>query len=206
MGPEQDEIRGALPTMKSRLVTVVATAIAIFCTPSPAYADGGGPLLLLFNLPLFTVGQLWIVGVEWLLLRTRITVPGSTLLWWVVAANLLSAAICAFGLPILWAALTAFASVVAGDSELGRVLTALGTWFVGDRSPYPRLAVIAAGVGFVVTFLPTVWIELRFLRRMLEKRDQQVPGLTRCVVVANLASYAGLVVMIALAFALGVAD
>ena len=189
--------------MKSRLITAAVTTIAILCLPSPAYADGGAPLLLLINLPLFTIGQIWIVGIEWYLLRNQIKVAKQTLLCWVVAANAMSALICAFGLPALWAALTLLVSAVAGDSELGTTLLALGTWFTVDTIPRKSIALIAAGLGFVTTYFPTVWIELTLLRRLLVKHDQQVSNLTRSVVTANLASYAGLMVLAALGLTFG---
>ena len=177
----------------TRLMLAAAAVVVFF--PSLALADGGGPILLLLNFPLFTVGQIWIVAVEWVLLRPRIQVAPSTLFKWILLANLASAALCALGLPFVWAVMTAVLSSMVWDTEAGKLVFAIGTWIAGDESPHPTLALWATGVGFIVTFFPTVFIEWRLIRRWLAREEGQPPGLLRSVVRANLVSYLGLVVL-----------
>lgn len=160
-------------------------------------ADGGGPLLLLFSVPLFTFGQVWIIGSEWFFLRKRLGVPPANTFGWILGANVISTIVCAIGLPLVWAILTIGVSSLAGDSELGKLVLASGTWILGDNSPYPNVALAATAIGFFVTFFPTWWVEWMLIRRWTSRSGNLPSDLVRTVFFANLISYLGLIALVA---------
>ena len=168
-------------------------------TPLFLLADGGGPILALVNFSLFTFGQVWIMGVEWLYLRRQLDPKSLPLGSWIVGINFASAAAGAIALPVLWAVLTMVVSECMPRSDAADVLLALGTWIIGDNSPHVGLAMSAAGVGFLLTYFPTVWIEFALLRRLLARREIVLPHLKRHVYVFNALSYAGLVLFVIVA-------
>ncbi len=173
-------------------------ALLLLC-PTLVHADGGGPILLFINGFLFTVGQVWIVGIEWLLMSRRFEMPAGRLLWIVFLVNLLSAAVCAVGIPMMWAGLTfvvgLVGSLAGGDGGGADLILALGTWIAGDNPPHPEVAVWAAGIGFVVTYPPTVVFEWWVLRHWLASDLDTGKGFLRFMVFVNLVSYVGLVLL-----------
>jgi hypothetical protein len=166
--------------------------------PIPAFADGGGPLLLIFNGFLFTFGQAWILLAEFVYLAKRApAVPKGKLAKWVLGANLVSTLGGAFLIPLLWGAVFGFLSYVGPwrDSDFGGFLIAFGTWVAGDNSPYPQLAMFMSGLLFIATYFATVWIEYRLLLRWDSAKELTTHNALRTVYTMNAISYAGLVIL-----------
>ena len=158
--------------------------------------------MLIINVYLFTVGQVWILLAEFLyLIRVWPDLGKALVFKWVFFANLASTALGALLLPFLWAAVFALLASIPGlsDSNLGGVFWATGTWILGDDSPYPWLAMTVSGVLFVVTYFVTVLVEYRLLKRLTKNQGVEVTPISikQCYVL-NLISYCGLVVLFAL--------
>ena len=172
--------------------------------PTVALADGGGPILLIVNGFLFTVGQIWILFAEsYYLARCAPAVPKWRVFKLIVWINLASTVGGALLLPLLWAAV--FAALAAlgpwRDSTIGGVLIALGTWVAGDNSPFPWLALASSSVLFVGTYFATVWIEYRLLQRWSTSNGIPLANnVLRLSYKMNAISYVGLIVL----FVLGV--
>ena len=170
--------------------------------PAIAYADGGGPLLLIVNFYLFSVGQVWILVAEFLYLkRVWPSLKKALVFKWIFLANLASTVLGAFLLPFLWAAVFGLLASIPGVSErdLGGVFWATGTWILGDHSPYPWLAMTVSGVLFVLTYFVTVIVEYRLLNRFAKNQEAGVASISinQCYML-NIISYSGLVVLFAL--------
>ncbi len=181
--------------MKRSTKTIATSAALVVLFPSVAFADGGGPLLLLISLPLFTVGQVWIVASEWVVLRTRLVAEPLRLLKWIVGVNFISAVACSIGLPGIWAVVTAIISHLARGTEFAGIALASGSWIVGDNSPYPNLALAATAAGLIVTFIPTCWVEWKLIRRWASKNGEPPEGLRGLILLMNAISYLGLILL-----------
>ena len=172
--------------------------------PTMALANGGGPILLIVNGFLFTIGQIWIVLAEFFYLARRApNVPKWRLLKLVVGINVASTLGGALLLPLLWAAVFAALSALGPwrDSTFGGVLIALGTWVVGDNSPFPWLALASSSVLFVGTYFATVWIEYRLMQRWsISNRLSLATDVLSLSYRMNALSYLGLIIL----FVLGV--
>ncbi len=98
-------------------------------------------------------------------------------------------------LDLLFGLLT-FPGVIFMRTMWGGLLMAFGTWIAGDHSPYPQVAVGATIVGFVVTYILTVFIELKYLKRVFQKEGIHVGDivLKHCIYL-NILSYLGLVTL-----------
>lgn len=170
--------------------------------PTIAYADGGGPLLLIINFYLFTVGQVWILLAEFTyLFRVFPSLKKRLILKWVLIINFASTALGAILLPFLWAAVFGLLASIPGiaDSNIGGIFWATGTWILGDHSPYPWLAMTVSGILFVATYFVTVLVEYRLLRRFTKSQGETTTPITiRQCYVLNLISYSGLIVLFAL--------
>ncbi len=179
-----------------------ALAFSLISVPAVSFADGGGPLLLIINFYLFTVGQVWILFSEFLFLSRVWPGLGKVLVFkWTLFANIASTVLGALLLPLLWAAVFGLLASIPGvsDSGLGGVLWATGTWILGDHSPYPWLAMTVSGILFVVTYFVTVQVEYHLLARFVKSQGEAVAPLSKsqCYVL-NLVSYCGLLVLFAL--------
>jgi len=183
-------------------LTLVLALVAL-----PVSADGGAPLLLVINLYVFSFGQVWIIASEHLFLRGKLPeTSGAKLLGWVTVTNLVSTAVGALIIPFIWAVLFLVLSGLGSPNlpTLAGVLAAIGTWIIGDRSPYVWLAFSASAVLFVVTYFVTVWLEHRILVLLLERAELPPPAnLRKTVAVMNLISYVGLVLLFAWGTTLG---
>jgi heme exporter protein D len=189
-------------TRKKKIKRKRILALSAFFVPAIAYADGGGPLLLIINFYLFTVGQVWILLAEFLyLIRVWPGLKKALVFKWTLFANLASTALGAFLLPFLWAAVFGLLASIPGvsESDLGGVFWATGTWILGDHSPYPWLAMTVSGVLFVLTYFVTVLVEYRLLKRFTKNQEAGVAQISikQCYLL-NLISYSGLVVLFAL--------
>jgi hypothetical protein len=147
------------------------------------------------NVSLFTVGQVWIIAAESFYLWRITRLGAKDLLTWVVTMNLASTALGAFGIPFLWAVLTGIVSYLTWSSQFGKVVAALGTWALGDDTPYPKVAIAASIVGFCLTYLPTVWIELYLSKQFAARKGIEIPSLRKHLYLLNAVSYAGLVLL-----------
>ncbi|MFA6957894.1 MAG: hypothetical protein WC538_18665 [Thermoanaerobaculia bacterium] len=172
-----------------------------------ASADGGAPLLLVINLYVFSLGQVWIITSEFLYLRGKLLETSrAKLLGWVTVTNLVSTAVGALIIPFIWAVLFLVLSGLGSPNlpTLAGVLAAIGTWIIGDRSPYVWLAFSASAVLFVLTYFVTVWLEHRTLVFLLNRAGLPCPAeLRKTVAVMNLISYAGLILLFAWGTTLG---
>ena len=159
------------------------------------YANGGGPLLLIVNFMLFTYGQVWILSIETFLFQKVFRgAKFSVILKWVFLGNLASTLVGALLAPLVWAAIFGFLGNSLWDSEVGKILFALGTWIAGDNSPHPNLAMAASVVGFVVAYFITVYIERRVFIRATNKGElPATEELLKYCYGVNAVSYAGLI-------------
>ena len=178
----------------------VCSILFLLLFPLPLPADGGGPLLLLIDFYIFSVGQIWIVAAEFFYLA-RVWPDASriTILKWTVLTNLISTLLGAMILPFLWAAVFGLLSVIPGISghEAGKVLLAMGTWIAGDNSPYVWLAMAMSAILFAVTYFATVKIEYLLLNYFMQEEGRAEAVTMRQVYIMNLISYAGLVAFFA---------
>lgn len=192
-----------LETTRTKQIKRKSTlASSVFIVPAIAYADGGGPLLLIINFYLFTVGQVWILVSEFLyLVRAWPGLKKALVFKWTLFANLASTALGAFLLPFLWAAVFGLLASIPGvsESDIGGVFWAAGTWILGDNSPYPWLAMTVSGVLFVLTYFVTVQVEYRLLRRFINTPEAGMAQISiRQCYMLNLISYSGLIILFAL--------
>ncbi len=123
---------------------------------------------MLFNGSVFVIGQIWIIGVEFLIYRRMVSTSKQDAFWDVFSVNLLSTVAIAFGLPILIATIGLAGSFYPG--HLGEIIPALGTW-VYEKSRYSKLAVYMALFWFVLLFILTVFFEALIFRRRWKKRS-----------------------------------
>jgi len=133
-----------------------------------ARASGGGPLLLLFNLSVFIVGQIWIISIEFLIYRRMIKTSKEDAFWDVVTANIYSTIVVAFGIPVFIAALGIAGNFIPG--ELGAIWTAISTW-IYDKAKYGKLSVYASLLWFFILFVLTVYFEAWIFIKRWRKRE-----------------------------------
>lgn len=136
-------------------------------SPTFVYASGGGPLLLLFNFSVFIIGQIWIMGVEFIIYRRLVIVSKQEAYGDIFSANIFSTLVVTFGLSLLITLAGLVGSLVPGN--LGEVLPALGTW-VYENSKYNKLAVYISFFWFVLLTVATVYFESWIYRRRWRKR------------------------------------
>jgi len=167
--------------------------------PISAYAAGGGaPLLLLADFYLFSVGQIWMVGVKFFcLVRLWPERPRGEIFLWTLTVNLISTLLGAFLFPFLWAAFFGLAASIPGISEheISKILMAAGTWIDGDHSVYDGLATGISVFLFILIYFMTVRLEYRLLKHYASGRELRRPITLRHVYRMNLFAYAGLVAL-----------
>lgn len=173
----------------------IVIGLMLFGLSASAYANGGGPLLLIVNFMLFTYGQVWILGIETLLFQKVFRGAKFTVvLKWVFLGNLASTLIGALLVPLVWAAIFGFLGNSLWENEVGKVLFALGTWIAGDNSPHPKLAMAASIVGFVVAYFITVYVERKVFVHAMNKGELPAKDdLLKYCYGVNAVSYAGLI-------------
>ena len=172
----------------------------LFLLPSYAFADGGGPVLLIVNGLYFLYGCIAILLSEWLVYRYKGTLTWKDAFWDVLWVNVSSTLVIGLGFPLLIAALSGLGSLLPG--ELGTVVFALGTWVVGDNSPHPELVMPMTGLWLGVTFLLTVYFETWVVKKRWTKRGFEAPVKPLTLNwFANGVSYSGLVVLLMLGLA-----
>ncbi len=163
------------------------------------YADGGGPLLLIINFMYFLYGSVWILLSEWIVYRYKGNIPWKTAFWDVLIVNALSTIVIGLGFPFLIALLSGAFGFTGGreSTDIGGLFLAIGTWIVGDNSPYPKVAITMTCVWLVVTFVLTVYFETWLLSKRWAKRGFVAP--IKPLVLnwyANCLSYVGLLILL----------
>lgn len=153
-------------TNQKRIIYSIAALIILI--HSVAFADGGGPLLLIFNFLAFLYGSILIVLVEWFLYVRLASVPRDLAFWDSLVANVLSTIVVGFGLPLAIGLISSFGHFITWGG-FGDVLLALGTWAYGGIK-YPKLSLTMTAFWLVVTFFLTVWYEAKILRKRWDRR------------------------------------
>lgn len=165
--------------------------------PLSAYADGGGPLLLIANAYIFTFGQVWIIGVEsFLIYKYFDHLSYKKSLTLTITINFVSTILGAIILPFLFAAVTNILSnsLAEVNRTLSDFIFAFGTWIAGDHSPNIGLAKAMTIVGFFVTYFITVLMEYFVLIKYLKKYKLHIPhDLLKFSFKLNGISYIGLI-------------
>lgn len=159
--------------MHHKNIISLGIAALILFIPPVAFADGGGPLLLIFNYMAFLYGSILIILVEWFLYCRLASAPRKEAFWDSLIANVLSTLIIGFGLPLVIATITMLVDVPALKKliplDISHVLLALGTW-VYEGAEYPKLTNTMTVFWLVVTFFLTVWYEAKILRKRWIRR------------------------------------
>lgn len=189
--------------MGSRTARLLICAAVLI--PRIAFADGGGPLLLIINGFVFSVGQIWILLSEFGYLCWRLpSIKRSRLAGWTLGINVISTSAGAILIPLTWAAVFGLLSFVGPwrDTSLGDALLAAGTWVADGNAQYAWLAMTVSALLVVVTYFVTVWIQYRFLLAW-GRREIQIPSreVLKLSYVMNGLSYAGLVVLLGAGYA-----
>lgn len=136
--------------------------------PSVAFADGGGPLLLIVNFLAFLYGSILIILIEWLLYTRLASVPRDLAFWDSLIVNVLSTLVVGFGFPLAIGLIGLFGSFIPWG--FGDISMALGTW-VYEGIKYPKLSMSMTAFWLVVTYFLTVRYETKILRKRWEKRE-----------------------------------
>ena len=183
--------------MRKSLIRALVLLGALACS-SAAWADAGGPLLLLVNLFAFSVGQVWILFAEYVYLFVRLpSVPPGRLFKLVVLVNLWSTVGGAILIPFVWAAVfLGLSAATSNNRSMSDVLGYLGTWIVPGNSEFAWLAFPASAFVLVLTFIATIFIEYKLMARWKEKYAlPDPPLLKKFAIEMNAVSYAGLVLI-----------
>ncbi|MCK4914052.1 MAG: hypothetical protein KAS69_05610 [Planctomycetes bacterium] len=184
--------------MRFKKLIILIVIGLVLSLPSIAMADGGGPILLIFNIPIFLFGMVFILYEEWQVYRRMFKQISPCRAFADVAiVNITSTIVIGFGFPLLLAIVSGIGSELGG--EIGDYIFALGTWVAGDNSPHANIAMIATVGWFIVTFFLTVYFEFLVLRKIWKKRESVSPdSLKKWSWAANLLSYATLILIFGL--------
>jgi len=182
-----------------KLKKILYFALIFIFLPAVCFADGGGPILLIFNTYAFIVGQIWILLTEFLYLYRMlkpINLKKKEIFKITFIINILSTLVGALLFPFLLALVT-LPGVFYMQTKWGGLLMALGTWIAGDHSPYPEVAIGATILGLIVTYGLTVYIEYKYLKKLFIKKQIEFQGkLLKHCFIFNIISYSGLVALL----------
>lgn len=170
----------------------------LLCITTHLYADAGAPLLLLINVQLFTLGQIWIILSEFLyLIFVLNTIFKKTIFGWVLLFNIISTLIGAFLFPLLLGLFGMLGFIKPlEDKPYGKIIPAFFTWIMGDKSPYLSLAVSMTIIYFIISYFITVWIEYTIICRLINRKEIDKPlNLLMHVFIFNAISYLGLILL-----------
>ncbi len=142
----------------NNIKTILGIIVLTILFPSLVFADGGGPLLLIFNFLAFLYGSILIILVEWFLYVRLASVPRDLAFFDSLVANVLSTIVVGFGFPFAIGFIGYLGSVVS--TEVGDVSMALGTWVYGNMK-YPKLSMSMTAFWLSVTFYLTVRYEAK---------------------------------------------
>ncbi len=154
--------------MKNKKWMFSSIIALVVLTPSIVFADGGGPLLLIFNFLAFLYGSILIILVEWFLYVRLAGVPRDLAFWDSLVTNILSTIVVGFGFPFAIGLVTWFGLFIPWG--VGDVLLALGTWLY-EGIKYPKLSIGMTGFWLLVTFFLTVRYETKILSKRWKKRE-----------------------------------
>lgn len=147
--------------MKNKIKIIFGIIALTVLAPSLVFADGGGPLLLIFNFLAFLYGSILIILVEWFLYVRLASVPRDLAFFDALVANILSTLVVGFGFPLVIGFIGYLGSVVS--PEVGEVTMALGTW-VYENMKYPKLSFSMTALWLIVTYFLTVKYEAKIIR------------------------------------------
>lgn len=146
---------------------ILLISFVVILSPATAWASGGGPLLLLFNSSVFIIGQIWIMGVEFLIYRKFVRISKQEALGDIFSVNIFSTLVVAFFLPLIIAVAGLAGNLLPGN--ISAVISALGTWAY-DNSKYNNLALFMSFFWFSLLFVVTVYFEAWIYKRRWRKR------------------------------------
>ena len=151
------------------------------------------------NIPIFTFGQVWILGVETYILIKYTGLPFGKSFKEIFIINFLSTVLVGFLFPVILAAISLFFSWVL-NSNMPAVL---GTWAIPGGKDYSNLLFSSIIVWFVISFFLTVKLEgYCLIGRWKRSGLSDIEKIPKIIWVANTISYLGLVVIGALALVL----
>ncbi|BDV43877.1 hypothetical protein GURASL_28000 [Geotalea uraniireducens] len=183
--------------MTNQRKTISSFVALMLLTPSVALADGGGPLLLIFNFLAFLYGSVLIILVEWWVYCKFAGIPRKEAFWASLHVNIGSTLVVGFGFPFLLGVISVIGGFLPGNA--GNISLAVGTW-IFENIKYPKLTIAMTIFWLVVTFVLTVYYEKRLLTVRLVKREiESKIDLMKLSWYANGLTYTGLV----LAFIVG---
>ncbi|WP_164513245.1 hypothetical protein [Thiosocius teredinicola] len=170
--------------------------MAMFVASGPVFANGGGPLLLYWNLFAFLFGSVFIVLIEAYVYGANGAISKANALKDSIIANLWSTLLIGFCVPLVVAAITGILSE-SMPSHQGLYL-AVGTW-VFDQMQYPNVSVAFIYVWLGVSYLLTVQLEHYVLfKRWLKRGEAAVVKVKRLCWVSNSVTYSLLLVALSL--------
>jgi hypothetical protein len=167
--------------MTRHITTIFNIAALMFLLPTVSYADGGAPLLLIFNFVTFLYGSVAIILAEWLIYIFLASVPRGDAFWDAVVANLASTVLIGFGFPLAIGIVGYLGSSL--PYGIGDIFLVVGTW-VYENIKHPKLTKAMTLFWMAVTFLLTVLFEARILRKRWNER-----GFTGTISVNKLSWY-----------------
>jgi hypothetical protein len=163
----------------------------VLVMPSLAYANGGGPLLLIINVSTFLFGSLWIIGIEGLLYKkiAKLTIKES--FFEALIINLISTIVIGIGFPLILAIIGYAGSML--PKPFNNYFLLLGTWvFEGIQYKGNSLLIVVV-LGFIITYLLTVPFEAWCLKKYWNKKQIKVEiTANKLSWICNSISYVGL--------------
>ena len=166
--------------------------LALALVSSSARADGGAPLLLFINVPVFVIGFVWIILAEFVVYRRLIpTLAAKDALYDVAIVNLASTLAIGIGIPICLALVGLLGGLLPGT--FGGILAAAGTW-LGNYSQ-ARWAFLFTALWVPVSFVATVYFEAWCFKQRWKRRPFMRTDANQVSWKLNAVSYTGLVVI-----------
>jgi hypothetical protein len=184
--------------MRRRIALSMVAAVALVAVPTAAFANAGVPMLAIVY-PGMGILLIPVIVLEVLVLRRRLGASLKRTTIMVTVSNLVSTVI---GVPLTWGALVGVQALTGGGGPAGPPFETLAgkvlavTWQAPWMMPYDSdmywMIPVASLVLLVPFFFASWLIEYRLSRPFM--RDTEKPVLRRAVLVANVVSYALLVV------------
>lgn len=177
------------------MIKIILFIAVVICLPVTAYADGGGPLLLIINGLAFLYGGIIIVLVEWLIYILWAKIPKRDAFFDALTANLISTVLIGFGVPFLVAALSFGVGAIL-PTTISAYALALGTWAY-EGVIFPNVMFASTFFWWVVTFFLTVYVEKKVLQHRWKSRQFVAAKSARSLSwVSNTITYLGLLAVI----------
>jgi hypothetical protein len=165
---------------------------------TPAFASIGIPLLLKLNFILFVLASIFVIVSEYIYMKHVFNTVGRVkLLQWTFLMNLASTIVGAILFPLLIAFLAIWGPEGPfTESYIGQLLFPMVTWIMGSDYPFKWLALVFTGIGYIVTFLLTVFIEFKVLLRLSKSTlSMDASILKQHVYSLNGISYGGIIII-----------